>query len=89
MKHTLHLIMAPLLHVKQRMITGCAEAAVWDLGHSLHYLEEGLRNILISMLSWKSICGRYTSIILSKKRKTLLLILFLSLALQSSVMVAT
>lgn len=52
----------------RRLITGRAGAAVWDLSHSLHYLEEGLRNTLISMLSWESGCGRYTSIILSKKK---------------------
>lgn len=42
-----------------------------DLGHSLHYLEEGLRNTLISMLSCESVHGCYTSIILSRKKKSL------------------
>lgn len=35
----------------------------------LLYLEAGLRNTLISMLSWETIHGFYTSIILSKKNK--------------------
>lgn len=66
MKQTLHLISAPLLPVK--LIMGRA-GMLLDLDRlpARVYLEEGLRNTLISMLSWESVDGLCTSEIRSKK----------------------
>lgn len=73
MKQKLHLITAPLLSVTEEadnvgMCRGLL-FGIWATLSSLDYLEEGLRNTSISMLSWESVHGLCTSIILFKKKK--------------------